>query len=160
MTELAGFVRETRGAARALRALPAALDETLRRDLTSTVAEPLAARVRRDYTGPWAQTLAAATAVTTTAGSPTITVGGSTRRVSGGATGRQLVYGAQYGSRGRTATVRRRTRRGTTTYRARTGRQFTGKATPTIDRTLRQAGPWVLDRVASLVDAVLERGTR
>jgi len=135
--------------------MPADLRKALAAQVQPRVAVPLAAKVAQAFTGPWAAPLAASTKARKLA-DPTIVVGGSRRVVSGGASARQLVYGATWGGGKRVASVTRRTRRGSSTYRAHVTKQFQGKSRDNIIPTLKAQGGWVLEEFANIVDEVWE----
>lgn len=150
MTGLAGFVRDCSALAGQLAALPAALTDRL---AGARLADTLADQLRAVYTGPWARVQSTATRAS---GPNVVSIGGQHPVVSGGATASQLVPPAQWGPSGRTTSVTRRTRRGRTTYRARTGAQFSGRTDPSIDRML--ANPdLVLNRVADVWGQVIDQ---
>jgi hypothetical protein len=150
------FARECKEAARNLRRV----DRDLRRALSSQVKErvavPLAARIGSAAGGPWAPVLRAGTKARAGA-EPTIVVGGSAPRVSGGATPRQLVYGAEFGGGSRlTAVPRSGRRRG---YRVHSTRQFRANRRPFIFPTIAEQIPAVLDEYADIVsDTFRETG--
>jgi hypothetical protein len=152
---LEAFERECKVTARNLRRMPADLRKALSAQVQPRVAVPLAGKVANAYAGPWAAPLAAATKARKLA-DPTIVIGGAKRVVSGGASARQLVYGATWGGGKRVSTVTRRTRRGSSTYRAHVTKQFQGKARDNIFPTLRAQGGWVLEEFANIVDEVWE----
>lgn len=158
MADLQAFERSCRDTSRQLRRLPADLRRGLASDVQPLVAVPLAAKIADTFTGPWAPALATATKARKVA-DPTIIVGGARRVVTGGASARDLVYGAQWGGGKRIGTVTRRTRRGSTSYRARTTAQFRAPH-ETIFPTIRAQGGWVLDQFAEIVARVLTGVTR
>ena len=87
-------------------------------------------------------------------------VRGARRVVSGGASARQLVYGATFGGGSRRSTVTRRTSSGrSTTYQVHTTRQFRGKARDDVFDTIRANGAWVLTQFAGIVDDVLGKAS-
>ena len=135
--------------------MPKDLRDAIKDQVTPQVASPLADKVAQAFTGPWAAPLAAATKARKLA-DPTIVIGGARKVASGGASARQLVYGATWGGGSRVSNVTRRTRHGSTSYRARTTRQFRGKARDNIVPTIRREGDWVLDQFAAIVDDVLK----
>ena len=154
------FARSCKDTARSMRRLPKELRQALSSEVQPRIAEPLAGKIAQAYAGPWAAALAASTKARKLA-DPTIVIGGRRRVVSGGASGRQLVYGATWGGGGvRVSTVTRRTRNGgrPATYKAKTTRQFRGKANDRIFPTIRANGAWVLDEFAGIVDDVIRKG--
>lgn len=155
MGDMAAFAGAARDTSRQLRRLPADLRRELSTSVQPEVAEPLAADIAAAYVGPWARPLAISTKARKLA-DPTIVVGGTRRVVSGGASARQLVYGAQWGGGQRVSNVTRRSRSGKAVrYRAHVTRQFAGRAKATIFVTIRDRTPWVLDQFATIVDRVL-----
>lgn len=158
--DLDAFARACRDTSRQLRRLPRELRAALSSEVQPRVAVPLAAKIANAYAGPWAAPLAASTKARKLA-DPTVVIGGARRVVSGGASGRQLVYGATWGGGGvRVSTVTRRTRNGgrPATYKAKTTRQFRGKANDRIFPTIRANGVWILDEFATIVDDVIRKG--
>lgn len=152
---LEAFERSCRDTSRQLRRLPAELRKELAAEVQPRVAVPLAGKVAQAFGGPWAAPLAASTKARKLA-DPTIVIGGARRVVSGGASARQLVYGATFGGGSRRSTVTRRTRSGrSTTYQVHTTRQFRGKARDDVFDTIRANGAWVLTQFAGIVDDVL-----
>lgn len=149
------FAASCRDTSRQLRRMPADLRKQLAADVQPQIAEPLADKIAASFVGPWAAPLAISTKARKLA-DPTIIVGGSRRVVSGGASARQLVYGAQFGGGTRVSTVSRRTRGGKATrYHTHTTRQFAGRGRATIFTTIRDQAAWALDRFAGIVDRVL-----
>ena len=153
MSDLDDFERSCRETSRQLRAIPKDLRKALAVRVRPEIAEPLAAKIRSSWSGPWAQVLATATK-TKTGADPTIFVGGSRKVVSGGASPRQLVYGAEFGASGRTVTgVQAGT--GHRSYSRRSTRQFVANKAPSVFPTIRANGGWVMDKFADIVDDVL-----
>jgi hypothetical protein len=153
--ELEAFARSCRDTSRQLRRVPAELRKALASEVQGQVAEPLAGKIAQAFTGPWSGALARSTKARKLA-DPTIVVGGARRVVSGGASGRQLVYGATFGGGSRVSTVTRRTSSGrSTSYKVHTTRQFRGKGRDDLFNTIRSEGAWVLTQFASIVDDVL-----
>lgn len=154
-TGLEAFERSCRDTSRQLRRIPAELRKALASEVQPKVAVPLAGKVAQAFAGPWSAPLAAQTKARKLA-DPTIVVGGAKRVASGGASARQLVYGATFGGGSRVSTVTRRTRSGgSTTYQVHTTRQFRGKGRDDVFNTIRANGAWVLTQFASIVDDVL-----
>jgi hypothetical protein len=152
---LEAFERECKATARNLRRMPADLRKALSAQVQPRVAVPLAGKVANSFAGPWAAPLAASTKARKLA-DPTIVIGGSRPVVRGGASARQLVYGATWGGGKRVASVTRRTRAGSTTYRAHVTKQFQGKSRDNLIPTLRASGGWVLEEFAAIVEEVWE----
>lgn len=159
MADLQAFERSGRDTSRQLRRLPADLRHGLAADVQPLVADPLADKIAATFTGPWAAPLAGATKARKLA-DPTIIIGGAKRVVSGGANARQLVYGSQFGGGQRVGKITRKTRHGTTTYKAPTTRQFVRHTQETIFPTIRREGGWVLDQFAEIVAKILAGVTR
>ena len=152
------FARECKEAARNLRRLPKELRRALSNEVRDQVAEPLAADIRAAWSGPYARALSAATK-TRAAADPQIVVGGSRRVVSGGASARDLVFGAEFGG-GRRVTVIP-TRPGRRGHRRHTTRQFGrgqhavfGTIEATLDRTFQR---WA-DVVEKVAGDVIDNG--
>jgi len=151
---LQAFEASCRDTSRQLRRLPAELRKALASEVQAQVAEPLAGKVAQAFQGPWAAPLARSTKARKLA-DPTIVVGGAKRVASGGASARQLVYGATFGGGSRVSTVTRRTRSGSTSYKVHTTRQFRGRGRDDVFETIRANGAWVLTQFADIVDDVL-----
>lgn len=147
--DLREFANRCRTAGRGLRRVPTQVRRDLVDQVTPEIAQPLAADIAAAFRGPWAAQLATGTKARRLA-EPTIVVGGARRVVSGGAGVRDLVFGAQFGGGKKITTVHRKTRHGSTKYKAHTTRQFS-KPAPTIFPTIRERLPWVLDEFARLV---------
>ena len=150
------FARNCREVSRQLRALPSEMRRELSSGVQDEVAVPEASRVKAALSGPWGSALAASTKARKLA-DPTIVVGGTRRVVSGGASGRDLVYGSQFGGGGRVSTVTRRGPGRPSTFRRRSTRQFAGKGRETILPTIRRDADLILAGFARIVDRVLER---
>jgi len=148
------FATSCKDTSRQLRRLPAELRKALASEVQAQVADPLAGKIAQAFQGPWAAPLARSTKARKLA-DPTIVVGGARRVVSGGASARQLVYGATFGGGSRVSSVTRRTRSGTTSYKVHTTRQFRGKGRDDVFNTIRSQGAWVLTQFATIVDDVL-----
>ena len=156
MSDLEAFERECKVAARNMRRLPAEVRKALAAEVQPRVAVPLAAKVAASFSGPWADRLAAQTKARKLA-DPTVVVGGAKKVTSGGASARNLVFGATWGGGKRISTVTRRTPRGRQiTYQAHVTKQFDGKGNPAMIQTLRAQGGWVLQEVAQIVDEIIE----
>lgn len=158
-TGLEAFERSCRDTSRQLRRLPSELRKELAAQVQPKVAVPLAGKIAQAFGGPWSAPLSASTKARKLA-DPTIVIGGARRVVSGGATARQLVYGATFGGGTRRSTVTRRTRSGSsTTYQVHTTRQFRGKGRDDVFDTIRANGAWVLTQFAGIVDDVLGKAS-
>lgn len=153
MSDLDGFAAECKLTARNLRRIPKDLRRAIASEIKPEVAVPLAAKIGAGLAGPWASVLAGQVKARASA-EPVIVVGGARRLVSGGASGRQLVYGAQFGGGKRTTVVAPTSRR--RGYRLRSTRQFVRTVRPTIYPTIARNGEWVLSRFADVVGRVLE----
>lgn len=136
--DLDPFAQACAQAARQLRRVPGDLRRDLGRHVRDEVARPAAAAVNTAArsAGPYGRALA--TAARPRAGAdPAVVVGGRRPLVSGGATGRDLVYGANFGGGKRTTVVHRA---GARPYRARTTMQFT------------RPRPWIYPALARSAD--------
>ena len=159
---LEDFERSCRDTSRQLRRLPSELRKAIAADAQTRVADPVVADLRGRWAGPWARQLAAGTK-SRKAADPTLVIGGARRVVSGGASVRQLVYGAEWGGGKRVTPTRRTTRNGgrATAYRLRSTRQFL-RPTPALVPTLRDNAGRMLTAWAELVldtfDKVVDRG--
>lgn len=148
------FGRECAAASKQLRRIPAELRKALGQRTRDEVASPLADRVKAAPAGVYGRAVAGTVRVRSKA-DPTLVVGGQRRVASGGATGRQLVYGSQFGGGSRvTAVAGRAGRKG---YSRRSTRQFARHAEPFVARTVIQSVGWAFDRWASIVDDVLNK---
>jgi len=157
-TGLEAFERSCRDTSRQLRRLPSELRKELAAQVQPRVAVPLAGKVAQAFGGPWAAPLSRSTKARKLA-DPTIIIGGAKRVASGGASARQLVYGATFGGGTRRSTVTRRTSSGSTSYQVHTTRQFKGKARDDVFDTIRSNGAWVLTQFAGIVDDVLGKAS-
>ena len=147
------FAQECAAAAKGLRRVPAELRRALATEVKAAVADPLAGRVKAAAAGPWARVLAAGTKSRAGA-DPTILVGGSSPRASGGAGPRALVYGTEFGGGKRlTAVPGRKGRRG---YRRYSTNQFRANHRPFVFPTIEANMPKVLDAFAGIVSGVLD----
>lgn len=156
--DLDRFERELRQTSRQLRRLPKELRQSLSVEVLPRVAVPLAGKIAGALAGPWARPLAGQVKARKLA-DPTIVIGGRRRLVRGGASGRQLIYGASWGGGKRVANVTRRLRRGgAVTYPAHVTAQFKGKGRDNVFPTIRRNGAWILEEFAGIVDEVLEQG--
>ena len=146
------FAAACRDTSRALRRLPKDVKGELRSRVRAEVAEPIAADVRSGGSSVYARRLGPTTRVRAQA-DPTIVVGGAARVASGGAKGRDLVYGTNFGGGSRVTPVPARAgRRG---YRRRTTRQFAGRTDPFVFRTVGRNLDRYLVLWASIVDDVV-----
>lgn len=168
------FERACKDTSRNLRRVPKDVRRELANRVRPEVADPLADRIRAAYRGPYARPLSAATK-TRVAADPQIVIGGARKLTSNGATGRDLIYGDQFGGGVKVRTVNRerarsgRRRKGRVTaaerarqaasgrviYKRRTTQQFR-VARPTVFPTLRRSMDFVLDRFERIVMEVLE----
>ncbi|MBD3782445.1 MAG: hypothetical protein IE926_05725 [Micrococcales bacterium] len=148
------FVTACREASRQLRRLPVEVRRELRTRVRAEVADPIAQDVRGAGRSVYARRVAP-TARVRSAADPTIVVGGSRRVASGGATGRNLVFGAHFGGGRRTTAVPATSRhRG---YRRRSTRQFAGQRDPFVFGTVNRNLDRYLERWAGIIDDVVER---
>lgn len=145
-TEFAAACRQT---SRAARRLPAEVRRDLKARVRDRVAEPIAADVRAGGSTTYTRLVAGTTRVRADA-DPTVVLGGARRLVSGGARGRDLVFGAQFG--GGKAVVSVPSRPGQRAHRRRSTMQFGGRD-PFVFATLRRN----IDRYLGLwADVVVE----
>lgn len=153
------FSTACKTAARQMRRLPAELRRTLANEVKTDVAEPLAADIRGAWSGPYARVLAAGTKARVQT-DPRVVVGGSRKAVSGGASVRQLVYGAEWGGGRRVKAIpktpkRRGHRRRTTQQFPRAGQHAVyGTIHRTLDKTFER---WV-DVVVRVIDKGMSHG--
>lgn len=157
----AEFARQARALAKAMRTLPKEIRSELKAEVKEKVAQPLAQKVAEASRGKWAGPLSKAVKVRS-ADDPTIVVGGTQRLVSGGATGRQLIFGTEFGGGNRVSTVNRKPGRrgrvargerganGRGVYRRRTTKQF-NPASPFVFETVRRYEPWAVEQFADIV---------
>lgn len=123
MAELDAFADACTQATRQLRRMPADLRRALGRHVKTQVTDPLARKVAAAASSspPYGALLAGS--VRTRAGAePTIVVGGARRVASQGATARDLVYGQNFGGKGRRRSTVNRT--GARTFKRRSTVQF------------------------------------
>lgn len=148
-----------RQAARDLRRLPAELRRNLGHEVRDTVADPLAAEIRAEWSGPRAAVLRAATK-TRPAADPTIAVVGRRPVLSGGASIQDIAYGEEFGGGKRVAAIpatgRRRGHRRRTTRQFRAGGQHAifGTVEARMDQTFDR---WS-DAVAKIVGRMMGNG--
>lgn len=150
------FARECRQASRDLRRLPAEIRKALGRRVRDEVAEPLAGSIRTAGSGVYARRVAPTTRVR--AGTdPTLVVGGAKRVASGGARGRDLVFGTNFGGGRRvTAVPARSGRRG---HRRHTTKQFTRREPFVFGTIARELGR-TFDRWVGIVDDAVDQVMR
>lgn len=153
------FAGASRDAAKALRRLPAEARKVTGREVQERVAEPLAEAVRQRYTAGPPMVAALAQAVKTRVQvEPVLVVGGARRLVSGGAKGRQLVYGVEFGS----GSVVKRARQLGATGRARgstrgTTAQFAGPGHDVVFGTFRARAEQTYTAWLGVLDTVLDQ---
>lgn len=146
------FAAACKTASRQMRRLPAELRRALGNEVKTRVADPLAADIRGAWSGPYAAVLSAATK-TRVGTDPQIIVGGSRRVVSGGASGRNLVFGAEWGGGRRvTAIPSKPGRRG---HRRRTTRQFPTSGQHAVFGTIHRTLDKTFDRWVDVVDDLI-----
>lgn len=163
------FARDCRALAKAMRALPSEVKKEVQAELKEKVAEPLAAKVAQAARGPWARPLSVSVKVRAGV-DPTIVIGGTRSLVSGGATGRQLIFGTEFGGGQRVSNVNRernsegRVRKGRisaaerarqrkggrTIYKRHTTKQFS-PATPFVFETVEASAEWAVEQFAEIV---------
>lgn len=150
MTTAREFSGECRRQAKALRRLSPEVKRALRERVRPEVAEPLAGEIRSAGTGVYSRR-AAATARSRSGADPTIVVGSSSPAFSGGASTRDVVFGAEFSGGSRiTAVTSPRARR----HLRRSTRQFIRQESfvfPTVARSIDRT----FDRWASIVDDVV-----
>lgn len=135
-----------------MRRLPIDVRRELRTRVKSEVAGPIAQDVRSAGSTSYGRRVAGTTRVRAQA-DPTIVVGGAKRIVSGGAKGRDLVFGTHFGGGSRvTAVPARSGRRG---YQRRSTRQFAGRRDPFVFGTVARNLDRYLDLWAGIVDDVV-----
>lgn len=146
------FARECRETARNMRRLPKDLRGALRVNVRSQVAIPIADDIRSAGRSVYARRVAG-TVRTRSSGDPTIVVGGAKRVASGGAKGRDLVFGTNFGGGNRIKAVPRSdSHRG---YRRHSTHQFRRQRDPFVFRTVGQNLDRYLDLWAGIVDKVV-----
>lgn len=122
--------------------------------MKTDVAELIAGDVRQAGSTVYARRTAATTRVRAQA-DPTIVVGGAKRVASGGARGRDLVFGTNFGGGGRlTAVPRQNGHRG---YRRFSTNQFRGRRDPFVFATVGRNLDRYLDRFADVVDDIVQK---
>lgn len=152
MADLDAFARDCMTASKQLRRIPADLRRALASDVKTEVAAPLAAKISAAASGSYGRALAPQVKARASA-DPQIVIGGTKRIASGGASGRQLIYGTEFGGGSRVTAIP--TRPGRRGHRRRTTRQFIRQHRPFVFNTIGRNGGWVLDRFAHIVDSVL-----
>lgn len=152
-----------RDAAKGLRRLPSEVRKALGRDVKTKVADPLAGAVRSAYAGQGRVGGALVQAVKTRVNvEPVISVGGAKQLVSGGASGRQLVYGHEFGSGTppqRAERLARRNHHGTGRRGSRTRgttAQFAGPGHNAIFGTFAKEANTTFDNWLNVIDPVLQ----
>lgn len=148
------FSDQCRQASRSLRRLPAEVRSELRARVKAEVAEPVADDVRRAGSTLYARRAAGTTRVRAGA-DPTVVVGGAKRVASGGARGRDLVFGAHFGGGSRVTAIP--TRPGRRGHRRHTTRQFAGKRDPFVFSTIARNAGRYLEMWADIITETIER---
>lgn len=163
------FARDCRAMAAAVKKLPSDVRAELGREVKTRVAEPLAQKIAEQAHGPYGRALAASVKVRVSA-DPTIVVGGTRPVVSGGATGRDLVFGTEFGGGNRVSVVNRERHadgrkrvgrigrgeqerqraRGRSVYKRHTTKQFRNP-NPFVYPTVEANVEWALDEFAAIV---------
>lgn len=129
------FARSCRTLARQLQGVPDTVARAIETKATDAVARPLADKIARAFTGPYAPVLSASTLpVSQPLG---VTIGGQ-RSVSGGATASLLVWPNEYGGR---------------------ARQFR-RARPAIGPAVDQAADTIVTAMGELAAEAIEESTR
>lgn len=151
--ELDALARSADETARALRRLPTEVRRAMSQRMKPEVAEPLAARVRSAGSSVYGRRVAA-TAKARAGANPTVVVGGTQRVVSGGGTGRQIVFGAMFGGGSRIAIIRSRRAR---THLRHTTRQFAGERDAFVPRAVRDGAAEALTNFATIANDTIDR---
>jgi hypothetical protein len=146
------FAQECRDASRALRRVPSALRRELSAGMREEIADPLAARIRSAGRGVYSSRVAP-TAKGRASADPKVVVGGARRVASGGATARDLVFGAEFGGGSRITPVRASNRN--RSHARRTTRQFLRNRSPFVYPTVGASVGWSLDAFANVVTRIL-----
>lgn len=153
------FAAACRDNARAMRRLPAELKRELRGRVRDDVATVVADDIRAAGSGVYARRVAP-TAKVRAGAEPTVVVGGGKRVASGGARGRDLVFGVNFGGKGDKvkAVPRAATRQGRGAgYRRHSTRQFMGRREPIVFGTIGRNLDRYLDRWADVVTDLIDR---
>lgn len=154
----ATFTAACRTLSRELQSLPAAVRAALPEQMMSDVARPLAETIARKWTGPHAAALAASTQARYVRDDVEVFAGGRARLLSGGATGRDLVWGNEFGGGNR---VKSMTSPRGKRFRRHTTRQF-GGGTDTLLGTADASIDWMLEQTSraaeTIIGKVLSRG--
>jgi hypothetical protein len=157
------FGEAAREAARDLRRLPSDARKVVGREVQAQVAEPLADAVRAAYAaGPPMAAALSGQVKTRINAEPVVSVGGARRLVSGGAAGRQLVYGVEFGSGThpqRAERLARRSHHGTGRKGSRTRgttAQFAGQGGHYVFGTFARQAEATFDRWLGILETVLD----
>lgn len=148
--EFAGHCRQV---SRDMRRLPVEVKRALRERMKPDVAEPLAQDIRAAGAGSYGTRVAGTVRVRANA-DPTVVVGGAKRVASGGARGRDLVFGTEFGGGKRlTAVARANGHRG---YRRYSTNQFRRHRAPFIFPTIGRTAGHYLERWADVVTEIID----
>lgn len=148
------FAQACKEAARNMRRLPKELRRALANEVRDQVAEPLAADIRAAWSGPYGPQLSAATKARVQT-DPQVVIGGARPRLSGGASPRDTVFGAEWGGGGRVKPIPARPgRRG---HRRRTTRQFPAQGQHAVYGTVHATLNRTFERWADVVDKLVGR---
>jgi len=152
--------REFGQMAKDLRRAPKSVRDEVKRESRTRIAEPLAAKIKAaaGSTGPWSRVLVAG--VKTRAGAePTILVGGTRPKLSGGGGPRSVVFGTEWGGGKRFSRVLAyQTGRGRTSgHRRASTAQFRSHKHPFIFPTVGKHMDSIVEIYADIVVKALEK---
>lgn len=168
MTTYGEFQRQTQAMARAVRKLPKEIRKDLAKEVKEKIAVPIADEINRQAHGPYGRALSTAAKARLDA-QPVIVVGGTRPLVSGGATGRQLVFGNEFGGGSRVSTVNRkpgkrgrvsRAERASGVYKRHSTKQFSNPhphVYPTVEAMADDALEMFADLIVEKIDNALPR---
>ena len=148
------FAAECREVSRDMRRLPAEVKAALRARSKAEVAEPMAADIRTGGRSVYARRVAPMAKVRSNA-DPTIVVGGARRVASGGASTRDLVFGAVFGGQNRVSAVPARA--GRKAHRRHSTRQFAGERDPFMYRTVFANVDRYLERWGDIIETEVRK---
>ena len=154
--ELREFRREVNAAARGLRALPDDVRKEFRARARQELAEPLVRDIQAAAPQPWAEPIRRA--VTAMGGAkPSVKLGSGVRPVaSGGARGRDLIPGVEWGGSTRKVRVTRQLKGGgTTTYMVAATQGFVRHQKPFVYRAVAASRDEMKEAYLRMVDDVL-----
>ena len=137
-----------------MRRLPAEVKRTLRARTKEEVADPMATDIRAAGRGVYSRRVAPTAKVRSNA-DPTIVVGGARKVASGGAKGRDLVFGAHFGGGSRVTAIP--TRPGRAGHRRHTTRQFAGTKDPFVFYTVGRNAARYLELWADVITDTIRK---